>query len=126
MTRYYQFDKMYVAKRKSYPDGRCFANSPNCYLYREPMNTILVSYDLRAPGKNYTQLLSHLRSYPNYINPLESFWILRTTLSPEQVRDNVMLYTDANDRVMAINITGDAAAWINLGAANTQWIKANL
>ena len=90
------------------------------------MNTILVSYDLRAPGKDYTRLWSHLESYPGYVKPLESFWLLRTPSSAEQVRDSVMQHVDANDKLVVLNVTGDDAAWYNLTPAQSQWIKNNL
>lgn len=91
-------------------------------------NTILVSYDLMAPGKDYDKLWDHLKSYPDYIKPLESVWLLKTALSAEEVRDKISLYTDSNDRLLVINVTKDEAAWRNLigGAAHTKWIKENL
>lgn len=90
------------------------------------MNTILVSYDLRAPGKDYARLWEHLQSYQDYIKPLESFWLLRTSYSAEQVRNTVKQYIDANDRLIVINVTSDAAAWFNLSDKHSQWIKDNL
>lgn len=92
------------------------------------MNTILVSYDLMAPGKDYDKLWSHLRAYPDYIKPLESVWLIKTALSAEEVRNKVKLYIDSNDRLLVVNVTGDSAAWQNLigDAAHTKWIKENL
>jgi len=90
------------------------------------MNTVLVTYDLMAPGKDYSKLWEHLKSYTDYIKPLESFWLLRTSYSAEGVRDKVRLYVDSNDRLMVIDVTGDAAAWLNLSVQQSQWIKNNL
>lgn len=90
------------------------------------MKTILVSYDLRAPGKDYNRLWEHLRSYGDYIKPLESFWFLRTLYSAKDVKNKVRQYIDTNDRLMVIDVTGDAAAWYGLGDQYSQWIKTNL
>jgi len=90
------------------------------------MQTILVSYDLKAPGKDYSRLWEHLRSYPDYIKPLESFWLLRTSHSTEEVRNAAMTHIDSNDRLVVINVTGDIAAWFNLSTAHAQWLKEKL
>lgn len=90
------------------------------------MKTILVSYDLRSPGRDYEPLWDHLRSYPDYIKPLESLWFLKTNYSAKEVRELVKGHTDSNDRLMVVDVTGDAAAWDNLTNAQTQWLKDNL
>ena len=90
------------------------------------MKTILVSYDLRSPGKDYTRLGEHLRSYGDYIKPLESFWFLKTSDSAENVRDKVKQHIDANDQLMVIDVTSDSAAWYGLSDQYSHWIKTNL
>lgn len=74
------------------------------------MNTLLVSYDLRAPGKDYSSLWDHLKSYPGYIKPLESFWIIRTFSTCDKVRDAAKACVDSNDKLIVIDITKDNAA----------------
>lgn len=90
------------------------------------MNTILVSYDLRAPGKDYSRLWEALRSYYEYIKPLESFWLLQTSYSAEEVRNHLREHIDSNDRLIVINVSNDAAAWYGLSATDSKWIKDNL
>jgi hypothetical protein len=90
------------------------------------MHTILVSYDLKAPGRNYDDLWEHLRSYSDYIKPLESVWILKTSRSTKEVRDSIKKHVDSNDRVLAINISGDAWASYNLVSSDATWLKENL
>lgn len=91
------------------------------------MNTLLVSYDLRAPQKDYGKLWDHLKSYPNWARPLESVWLIKTASSAEAVRDVVRdHYIDSNDKLFVVDVTGQAAAWRNLGAELDQWIKNNL
>ncbi len=90
------------------------------------MNTLLVSYDLKTPGKDYQKLWDHLKSYSYYCKPLESFWLIKTSLSAEAGRDNIKLFMDLNDRLIVINVTGRETAWSNLAEANSQWIKNNL
>jgi hypothetical protein len=90
------------------------------------MNTLLVSYDLKSPGKDYQKLWDHLKSYNNYLKPLESFWFIKTSLSAKDARDKIKQFMDANDRIIVIKVTGAEAAWNNLGDTASQWIKNNL
>jgi hypothetical protein len=90
------------------------------------MDTLLVSYDLRTPGKDYQKLWDHLKSYNSYCKPLESFWFIKTTLSAEEGRDKIRQFMDSNDRLVVVNVTGREAAWNNLGTAISQWIMDNL
>lgn len=85
------------------------------------MNTILVSYDLNAPGKDYTKLLEHLRSYGNRSKPLKSLWLIRTALTAAQVFDAAKPHLDQNDYILVIDVTGRAHKGI-LSAANVNWI----
>lgn len=91
------------------------------------MNTLLVSYDLKAPGKDYEKLWNHLKSYPDWAKPLESLWLIKTSKTPKQVkeliRDN---YIDNNDKLFVVDVTGKSASWYNLPEKISQWIKENL
>ncbi len=90
------------------------------------MNTILISYDLRAPGKDYSKLWEHLKSYPNWAKPLESFWLIKTDSTAEQVFGAAAKHVDGNDKIITIDVTGRSAVWINLPAEVSEWIKKNL
>lgn len=90
------------------------------------MKTILVSYDLRKPGRNYDNLYEHLESYPDHISPLESVWLLKTSFSAKRVRNAVLKHIDSNDGLLVINVTGAAAAWNGLSTAHSKWMKENL
>jgi len=90
------------------------------------MSTILVSYDLNKPGKDYPKLWEHLRSYNAYAKPLESVWLVKTNLTALQVCDAAKKYVDQNDKIFTIDVTSRNAAWINLSKENSDWIKEYL
>ena len=90
------------------------------------MNTILISYDLQAPGKDYSRLWEHLKSYRNWAKPLESMWLLRTALTAIQVRDAAVKHVDQNDKIVAVDVTGKQVAWNNLSSDILQWIGSTL
>lgn len=90
------------------------------------MSVHLVSYDLRTPGKDYTRLHDHLKSYGTWAKPLESFWLIKTDLSAQELRDKVVGYMDANDKVFVVSVGAREAAWKNLPQDVVSWIQKNL
>jgi len=86
------------------------------------VNTLLISYDLKSPGKDYSKLLDYLKSYGNWAKPLESFWLIRTTYTAEQVRNAVVGYIDQNDKIFVIDVTSRHAAWKNITNEVVRWI----
>jgi hypothetical protein len=50
------------------------------------MAVLLVTYDLRTPGKGYAPVHPYLKQFTN-CKDLESVWLLDTNLTAAQVRD---------------------------------------
>jgi hypothetical protein len=90
------------------------------------MNTMLISYDLKSPGRDYENLWKHLRSYPDYRKPLESFWLVKTSSNHKTIWDETAKHIDSNDKLMVIDVTKDGAKWRISDDEVSQWIKNNL
>ncbi len=90
------------------------------------MHTYLISYDLIRPGKDYTTLHAHLKSYGFWAKPLESVWLIKSSYGVEQVRNSIQAYMDANDKIFVVDVTTRAAAWRNLPPAAATWIQNSL
>jgi len=90
------------------------------------MHTYLVSYDLIRPGKDYTTLHTNLKSYGTWVKPLESVWLIKSSLGVEQLRNSIQAYMDANDKIFVVDVTSKAAAWRNLPSEVSNWIKNSL
>lgn len=90
------------------------------------MHTILISYDLKRPGQNYQNLWDHLKSYGSWAKPVESVYLIKTGLSAEGVRNNILSHIDTNDKVIVIDVTSKASAWRNLAPEVSTWITNNL
>lgn len=89
------------------------------------MTTYLISYDLSKPGRNYDDLIEHLKSYGTYSHPLESVWVIVTTKTAAQVRDAAIEHMDANDKVLVVALTGEGA-WRGLRSSTSDWLKKHL
>lgn len=84
----------------------------------------IISYDLCRPGKDYSSLYKAIKSFPGWGRLTESTWAIVCSGSVVQIRDYLMQYMDANDRLVVI-LSGRAAAWTKLLASN-DWLRNNL
>jgi len=87
------------------------------------MDTYIISYDLIKPGKDYSTLHDHLKTYSNWAKPLESVWLIKSSLDMSGVRDAIKRYIDVNDKLIVIKVTKQASAWQNLSQELSSWIK---
>jgi hypothetical protein len=71
-----------------------------------------ISYDLDKPGQDYTDLLNRLKQL-KAVRILRSDWLLETTATTVETRDDLRQFMDGNDRVMVSQVSNNAA-WDNL------------
>lgn len=90
------------------------------------LNTILIGYDLKRPGQNYTNLINALKAYSTWWHGLDSTWMVRTTSTAGQVRDVLLHHIDQNDRLFVVDITGKAAAWYGFDKTANDWLLQSL
>lgn len=88
------------------------------------MHCYIVLYDLCKPGQNYERLYAQLRSYERWGRLTESAWAVVTVKSYNQIRDELRICIDENDRLIVIR-SGQQAAWTNVMASG-EWVKENL
>ena len=89
------------------------------------MNSYLISYDLMAPNKDYSKLISAIKEYGTYAKVLESCWIVKSSNTAKEIRDNLKNHIDANDKLFVVKLAG-VGAWYNLSDKVSEWLKDNL
>jgi hypothetical protein len=77
------------------------------------MRLQIVSYDLNRPGQDYATLIARLKQLGAQ-RILYSQWMLRTTMTAEQLRDDLLRFIDATDRILVADVTDAPLAWSNL------------
>jgi len=88
------------------------------------MPSYSVSYDLRAPGRNYQSLWDALRN-AGAVRALESLWLLDDPKNAAGVRDAMRSHVDENDRILVTQLLpGMNWASTNLMPGATEWLKA--
>ncbi|MDT0116612.1 hypothetical protein Q9R20_06370 [Microbacterium sp. PRF11] len=88
------------------------------------MPTYLVSYDLKAPGRDYEPVWTYLRASTHW-RPLDSVWFIVTDKTAIAVRDDIRKLADATDQVMVVRVDGQAWATSGLGSGNA-WMAAHV
>jgi hypothetical protein len=83
------------------------------------MAVLLVTYDLKQPGRNYAPVHAYLKQF-NYCKGLESVWLLDTTMTAAQVRDGLNSLIDANDTTF---VTPIGRAWASWGFSCGNWLN---
>lgn len=84
----------------------------------------LISYDLKIPGRNYTNLYDAIKSIGLTFHPLESVWFLKSNLKPNDIYSKLRPHIDDNDYIFIVDISKrDRQGWMAKSA--WEWLKQN-
>lgn len=84
----------------------------------------IVTYDLRAPGRDYKSLISEIEKYDVWAKITESCYMIGTSETCVALRDKLKSHMDSNDRLFVGELTKNAA-WFNVLCKN-QYLKDHL
>lgn len=90
------------------------------------MPTLLVGYDLRQPGQNYAPLVDQLRSHGTWWHHLDSTWLVRTELTPIQLRNVLRGLIDSSDEILVIDVSGRSWAGAGFEDRAYDWLRQNM
>lgn len=89
------------------------------------MYTFLISYDLWWPEAigDYEIISNRIKQNFNYIKPLESFRLIKSTLNECEIRDKIGWFMDRNDKLVVMNVTWDMRASRWLKQSESDWMQ---
>ena len=91
------------------------------------MKTLLVGYDLDKPAQDYKALVGAIKAAGSWWHYLDSTWLVVTELTAEGLRNELRGHVDAShDKLLVIDVSGDAAAWVGFPNKASDWLKENL
>ncbi len=79
-----------------------------------------VTYDLKAPGRNYDEVFDYLKNF-TYCKHLESFWLIDTTLTAAQLRDGLKSRVDSNDILFVARLQRE---WASRNYPCADWLNS--
>lgn len=65
------------------------------------MTTYIISYDLRKV-RDYDALYVAIKNFGTYAKILESLWAVKSSMTAEQVRDNLSAHIDTDDGLFVV------------------------
>jgi hypothetical protein len=83
---------------------------PYYNLGKHTMAIILVTCDLKQPGRNYSGVHTYLRQF-THCKQMESVWLLDTTVSAETIREGVRMQADSSDTVFVVRLQREWSSW---------------
>ena len=84
----------------------------------------IITYDLCAPGRDYSDLYNYIKSFSAWAHITESVWFISSEKSCVDIRNDLNKLTDSNDRIFVAELTG-VAAWRNT-ICKSDFLKENL
>lgn len=87
------------------------------------MPLLLVTYDLRAEGQDYSPLFNAIKnSSLEWWHYLTNTWLIRTNSDANAVGLHLIKFITRNDSILVIEVTGIGQGWLPKEAWD--WIRA--
>lgn len=84
-----------------------------------------ISYDLHKPGQKYEDVIDTIKSFGGaYIKILESTWLVRNDLTPQQMSDRLESVIDSNDGLFVCELTNSYQG--RLTDSDWEFIRENI
>ncbi len=86
--------------------------------------TYLITYDLKKPGQNYSELYAAIKNEGDWQHPLESTWVVKvgSFATANNIYERLRPKIDQNDFLFVVEITKqDRQGWL----AKTFWTWLN-
>ena len=88
------------------------------------MNAYSITYDLKAPGRNYDSLYEAIKQCGKWWHYLESTWIVITNETSQQIWNRLSSHIDKNDSILIIEVRRNRYGLLPKDA--WQWIDENI
>lgn len=90
------------------------------------MPVLQINYDLNKQ-KDYPSLFQAIKGFGTWCHPLDSCWLIYTSLDAVAVRDRLLRVMDGDDSILVSTVSvRESAAWSGLKPDVSQWLKKHL
>jgi hypothetical protein len=85
---------------------------------------LLVTYDLKTSGWNYTEFYNALKAQGAWWHYLSNSWLIATSSTPDQVYHALASHLPTQDLILVLPVKKPAFGWLPKDAWD--WINANV
>jgi hypothetical protein len=89
------------------------------------MNNLFISYDLKAPGQNYEQVITAIKGLGSWAKVQYSLWYVTSAYTAKQAAESVRRAQDANDTLIVIDASNNDAVWYGIDTTVSEHIQQN-
>jgi len=88
------------------------------------MNIYLITYDLKSPNRDYTNLYALIKDMGEWQHPLDSVWLIKTWRSASGIYDILRREKGEKDLLMVVKVElSDIQGWLSKSFWN--WVNDN-
>ena len=88
------------------------------------MSVLLVTYDLKTPGRSYDSFFNTLKTQGNWWHYLTNTWLIQTQMTPSEVYTALSAHLSVKDWILVLPVTRPAFGYLPKDAWD--WINARL
>lgn len=97
---------------------------PSLFPLSIKTEVLLITYDLKTPGRVYTSFFETLKHQGQWWHYLSSTWLIASTKTPQEVYSAIAPHLTMNDFVLIVPITRPYHGFLPKEA--WEWIEKNL
>jgi hypothetical protein len=72
----------------------------------------------KKDGEDYENFMNAIVKHEGCCKVTDSCWVVSTTESPKQIRDNLLQYLDSKDRLFVANLEKGSGAWSRISESS--------
>ena len=77
------------------------------------MAAYMITYDLNSEGQKYDEVIKAIKNSSSYWCTFwKSSYLIKSSLTPNQITDNIKPHLDNNDRLIVIEVTNNYEGWL--------------
>lgn len=84
-----------------------------------------INYDLHDPGQDYEEMHEAIKEFGAWWHHLESTWLVDTSSSASNIRDELKQYLDSNDELLVTRLSGSWSSW-GINDSGNEWLHDHL
>ena len=92
------------------------------------MTIYMIGYDLHPKqGETYDELIAAIKNVgSNWWHCLDSTWLVVTTKTAVQVRDELWMHMKPDDQLLVVAYAPPNSAWVGFKDSCQSWLKNNM